>query len=131
VIVLDTHVWVWWVSQTPLLSMRVKRLIDRCTPSDPAYLSSISVWEVAMLVAKGRLQLTMDTADWIAKCEALPNLRFVPIDNRILLRATSLPEPFHKDPADRFIVSTALQLGARLFTKDDKLRAYPHVETVW
>jgi len=84
-----------------------------------------------MLVSKGRLQLTMDTADWIAKCEALPALHFVPIDNRILLRAASLPEPFHRDPADRIIVSTALQLGARLITKDDKLRAYQHIETVW
>ena len=93
--------------------------------------SSISVWEVAQLVSRGRLELTMDVTDWIAKSESLPFLQFVPVDNRIALRSTRLPEPFHADPADRIIVATALSLGGTLVTKDDKLRRYQHVPTTW
>lgn len=130
-IVLDTHVWVWWVSQSSELPQRAKKLIDRNAAEPPIYVSSISTWEVALLVKHGRLQLTMRTADWIAKCEALSVLRFVPVDNQIAVRSVNLPDPFHKDPADRIIVSTALELGAKLVTKDEKLRHYAHVETVW
>lgn len=130
-IVLDTHVWVWWVSESGELPRRVKKLIDTSAIEHPIQISSISAWEIAMLVKKGRLQLTMSAEDWIAKCEALPFLRFIPVDNRIFLRAVALPEPLHNDPADRIIVSTALHLGARLITRDEKLRAYAHVKTVW
>ena len=72
--------------------------------------------------------------DWVgsaAACEALPSVRYVPVDNRIALRSVLLPDPLHDDPADRIIIATALQLGATLITRDDKLRAYPHVETLW
>ena len=93
--------------------------------------SSISVWEVAQLVSRGRLELTMDVADWVAKSESLPFLQFVPVDNRIALRSTCLPEPFHADPADRIIVATTLTLGGTLVTKDGKLRRYRHVATSW
>jgi PIN domain nuclease of toxin-antitoxin system len=82
-------------------------------------------------VRRGRLELSMDVGDWVAKAEALPLLRFVPVDNRIALRSVLLPPPLHNDPADRIIVATALQLGATLITKDEKLRGYPHVRTVW
>lgn len=130
-IVLDTHVWVWWVSHSRELPQRVRRLIDRNAGEHPIHVSSVSAWEIAMLAKKGRLQLTMSADDWIAKCEALPVLRFIPVDNRIFVRSVSLPEPLHNDPADRIIVSTALHLGARLVTRDEKLRGYGHVETVW
>lgn len=130
-IVLDTHVWIWWVSGSADLPRRLARLIERRIETEPVWVSSISVWEVALLVKRGRLQLTMATADWIERSEALPSLRFAPVDNRIALRSMLLPEPLHGDPADRIIIATALQLGATLITRDDKLRAYPHVKTEW
>lgn len=130
-IVLDTHVWVWWVSESRELPPRVRRVIDREAEEHPIHVSSISAWEVAMLVKKGRLALTLSAEDWIAACEALPVLRFVPVDNRILVRSVFLPEPFHNDPADRIIVATSVLLGARLVTRDDKLRAYRPVQTIW
>jgi len=131
VIVLDTHVWVWWVSEAAELPPRVKKVIDRNADENTIYVSSVSAWEVALLVKKGRLRLTMSAEDWIAQCEALPVLKFVPVDNRIVVRAVFLPGPLHNDPADRVIISTALHLGARLVTKDAKLRRYAHVETLW
>lgn len=130
-IVLDTHAWIWWVGQSPELPTKVRRLLDRSKKRDRIHVSSISTWEVAMLVARERLVLRTPVEDWLAQSEALPFLHFVPVDNRIALRSVRLPEPFHKDPADRIIVATALQLGARLVTRDEKLRRYAPVETVW
>jgi PIN domain nuclease of toxin-antitoxin system len=94
-------------------------------------ISSISCWEVALLVKKGRLELTMDPGDWIARSESLPYLCFVPVDNHIAQRSVALPAPLHQDPADRIIVATALSLGAELVTRDRRLHRYRHVPTVW
>ena len=88
-IVLDTHVWVWWVAGQPSLSPAAARAIDAAVADRSVHVSSISAWEVALLVQRGRLELTMDVADWVASCEALPFLDFVPVDNRIAVRSTS------------------------------------------
>ena len=130
-IVLDTHVWIWWVSSTGRLSTAARQAIAQARTEQALRVSSISAWEVAMLVARGRLELTIDTADWIARSESLPYLRFVPIDNRIALRSVRLPGDAPDDPADRMIAATALVLGAKLVTKDNRMRSYPHVETIW
>ena len=84
-----------------------------------------------MLVARGRLELTLDVADWVAKSEALPFLAFVPLTNAIAIRSVRLPGEFHEDPADRIIVATAMTMGAPVVSKDTKIRSYPHVEAVW
>jgi PIN domain nuclease of toxin-antitoxin system len=67
----------------------------------------------------------------MAASERLPFISFVPIDNRIAVKSVSLPEPLHRDPADRIIIATAITLGAALITKDDKIINYPYVETIW
>lgn len=130
-IVLDTHAWVWWASEPGRLSRRARRAVDRAMRDGRLFVSSISVWEVALLVATDRLRLTMDVESWIARAEALPFLNFVPVDNRIALRSTRLPGPLHSDPADRMIIATSVVLGAELVTKDDKIRSYAHVRTLW
>jgi len=130
-IVLDTHVWVWWVSGSAPLSSRAEQTIAEGVAERAIHISSISAWEVAQLVARRRLELSMDVADWIARSESLPFIHFVAVDNRIAVRATRLPGDLHNDPADRMIISTAQVLGARLLTRDEKLWDYPHVETVW
>ena len=128
---LDTHAWVWWISDPASVSRRARRAIEAAMPRGRLYVSSISVWEVALLVARDRLRLTMDVESWIARSEALPFLNFVPVDNRIAIRSTRLPGTLHDDPADRMIVATALALGAELVTKDQKIRRYGHVRTIW
>ena len=95
------------------------------------YISSISSWEVSLLVKKKRLDLTMAPADWVARSEALPFFRFVPVDNRIFLLSNDLPGDFHDDPADRIITATALTLNLPLVTRDQKILDYPHLETIW
>lgn len=95
------------------------------------FISAISTWEVAVLVSRGRLKLTMNARDWVTASEALPFLNFVPVSNSIALKSVELPGTLHNDPADRIIIATAVSMGAVLVTKDEKIRNYPHVITAW
>ncbi len=130
-IVLDTHAWIWWVSSPEYLSETAKQTIDEAATGKNIFISSISAWEIAILVSRGRLKLTMNPADWVAASEALPFFDFVPVSNSIALKSVQLPGILHNDPADRIIIATAVSLGATLVTKDEKIRNYPHVKTVW
>lgn len=131
-IVLDTHAFVWWVASPDRLPRKARAHLDRAVAhGDALRVSSISAWEVAMLVARGRLELTMDVSAWMAAAEALPMLEFVPVDNAVALRAVALPESLPRDPADRIIVATALGLGATLVTGDERLRRYRSLPTLW
>jgi len=130
-ILLDTHAWVWWVNGQPALSRKAHRSIRQAAEKAGVYLSSISVWEVAQLVMRGRLELAMDVESWVAKSEAMPFLHFVPVDNAIALKSVRLPQPLHNDPADRMIIATSTILGFPLVTRDRKILQYPYVRTIW
>ena len=130
-IVLDTHAWIWWLSKPEEISQSAREEIDRAMEKEEILISSISSWEVALLVRKGKLELSIPVEDWVARSEALPFIQFVPIDNRIALRSNHLPGEIHEDPADRIIIATALTLGAPLVSKDSRIRDYPHVNTIW
>lgn len=130
-IVLDTHAWIWWVSNPEFLSEKAKQIIDEAATHRNVLISSISTWEVATLVSRGRLKLTMSPDDWVAASEALPFLDFVPVSNSIALKSVKLRGFLHDDPADRIIIATAISMGAVLVTKDEKIRNYEHVKTAW
>ena len=130
-IVLDTHTWVWWINGQPSLSMRAQRAIRKAASEAAVYVSSISVWEVSQLVAKGRLELTMDVESWVYKSEAMPFMHFVAVDNAIAMKSVHLPAPFHSDPADHIIVATAVVLGYPLITRDRRILDYSHVKAFW
>ena len=130
-IVLDTHALVWWASGDEQLSRAAAAVIDEQMQGGQIVVSSISAWELAMLVARGRVDLAMDTEAWLAVVGQIEAVRFVPVDNELAIRSTTLPGEFHKDPADRIIVATARQLSAPVVTADLRIRAYPHVRTVW
>ena len=128
-ILLDTHVWIWWAAETPRrLSARARRAISE---SPSIAVSAISPWEVAMLVAKGRLELDRDVLVWIRQALALPRVTLVPLTPEIAVRSTRLGAGFPGDPADRILVATARELGASLATKDAILRNAEGVRTVW
>ena len=130
-IVLDTHSWVWWANGSDELSRAARTRTEAALREDRLLVSSIRVWEVAMLVERGRLRLAIAVDEWVGQAERIPGLRFVPVTNAIALRSMQLPGRFHKDPADRIIVATALSHGATVVTRDDRIRGYEHVRTVW
>jgi PIN domain nuclease of toxin-antitoxin system len=132
VIVLDTHALIWWVAEPRRVGAKARAAIDAATATnEPIVVSSISAWEIAMLVAAGRLELTIDPAVWIRHVESLPFVDFIPVDNPVALRAVALEGFPHRDPADRIIVATALGLDATLVTADARLRGYKPVRTLW
>jgi len=130
-IVLDTHAWIWFISNPDLLSKRAEKAVNAAVKDKSILVSSISAWELALLVFKKRLKLTLDVSDWIAKSESLPFIQFVPVTNPIAVKSANLPLPLHPDPADRIIIATALSMGAPLVTKDRKLLGYSHIKTIW
>jgi PIN domain nuclease of toxin-antitoxin system len=132
VIVLDTHALVWWVGGDSNLSDSAARRIQQEQEKKGSILiSSISAWEIAQLVERGRLLLSMDVSDWMDLVAQIPAVAFVAVENEIAIKSVSLPGEFHKDPADRIIVATARKFAAPLITKDEKILAYPHVKTLW
>jgi PIN domain nuclease of toxin-antitoxin system len=131
VIVLDTHALVWWVNGDDALSKKAKAAIERELDGGQIILSAISAWEIAMLVEREKLVLSMDVASWLTTVSAIDAVRFVPVDVEIGLKSIDLPGEFHKDPADRMIVATARKLAVPLVTRDEKIRVYKHVKTIW
>jgi PIN domain nuclease of toxin-antitoxin system len=130
-IVLDTHAWIWFTSKPENLSKNAKKAVEAAVKEKNMLVSSISAWEVALLVKKKRLTLSMDVTDWIAKSENLPFIQFIPVSNSIAVKSVNLPQPLHDDPADRIIIATALSTGASIVTKDKKISDYSHVKTIW
>lgn len=132
-IVLDTHVLLWWIGGETQLSARARSAIfqEHNSEQGQILISAISAWEIAMLVEKGRLTLSMSVDDWLAEVAEVGSVRFVPIDNTTAFQSTRLPGDFHKDPADRMIVALARHINAPLLTSDEKISAYKHVKTIW
>ena len=131
-IVIDTHILVWWVSGDKSLSIPASRAITRTLAGDgEVIISSISAWEISMLIEKGRLVLSMDVESWLGEISQIDGVRFIPVDNEIAIKSTELPGTFHKDPADRMIVATARKLAVSLVTADEKIIQYEHVKTIW
>ena len=130
-IVLDTHALVWWVNDPSELSVGARKAINGAVLTKSVFVSCITSWELALLVERGRLKLALDVRDWLARCEALPFLSFVPVSNAIAVESVRLPDFPHADPADRIIVATAMSLGAGLVTKDEKISSYNPVKAIW
>jgi len=132
VILVDTHALVWWVADPKRIPAKARRALDSAVKArESIAVSSISIWEIALLVARKRLEFTIDVESWITSVEALPFFTVVPVDNRIAVRSVRLDGFPHRDPTDRIIVATALGLGATLVTGDARLRGYKALATIW
>jgi PIN domain nuclease of toxin-antitoxin system len=139
VILLDTHALIWWADgDRQRLSAAALEAIDqeiesaRLPGGTPGLLvSAISCWEVAMLVNRGRLALSLDVERWLALLASYPAVRLLALEPAVAVAATRLPEPFHADPADRFLVAQARALAIPLLSADSKIRSYAHVRSVW
>jgi PIN domain nuclease of toxin-antitoxin system len=131
VILLDTHAWIWYLSNPELLSARAREAVDAAKKDGGIHVSCISAWELFLLIKKGWLVLSQDETTWVRRAEGLPFLTFVPVDNEIARLSVQLPPPLGDDPADRIIAATARALGLKLITKDERLLNYDHVASLW
>ena len=130
-IVLDTHALVWWFDGDARLSKAARQAIEHELLMGGIAISAFSCWEIALLVTRKRLMLSLELSIWLAAVEAVNHLRFIPVDNRIAIASVQLPGDLHKDPADRIVAATAMQLSVPIVTADRNLRRYPYIATIW
>jgi len=130
-IVLDTHVWIWWVEgDLAKLSPDQTRLIRAHEATGGTLISAISCWEVAMLEEAQRLSFAVPIGQWLAAALRYPGFELAPLSPEIAVESVRLPPPFHRDPADRIIGATARVRQCPLLTRDRRILAYPHVTSV-
>lgn len=127
-IILDTHIWVWWVQNDPRLTQQHKNWLQQYE-SQGLGVSIISCWEVAKLVENSRLTLPVTVEEWITAALAYPGVQLINLTIPIIIESTKLTG-FHRDPADQIIVATARINGCPLLTADAKILAYPDVQTL-
>ena len=128
-IVLDTHIWAWWVHGDERLTQTQTEIIA-ANERNNIGVSAISCWEVAKLVERGRLELPCPLEDWFDLALSYPGVRLIGLKPAIVIESTRLPGEFHRDPADQIIVATARVHSCPLVTSDGRILEYEHVETV-
>jgi PIN domain nuclease of toxin-antitoxin system len=126
-IVLDTHIWVWWVHGDTQLIQEYYEYIQQ-QESQGLGISAISCWEIAKLVERGRLMLPIPVDEWLDQALAYPGMRLLELTPRICVESTQLPGEFHRDPADQIIVATARVYDCSLVTMDSKILSYSYVQ---
>ena len=127
-VVIDTHVLLHDVIEPKLLSARARRALSGA--DGPPAASDITLWEIALLIARGRIDPATDAATFIADIVAARNIEVLPITPKIAVLAQS--EAFeHGDPADRIIGATAIAHGAALVSADKRLRRVPGLRVIW
>ena len=125
-IILDTHIWIWWIHKDKQLPPAAFDWIESIPPNR-RFVSIVSCWEVAKLIAKRRLKLEQPLDEWINGATVGAGLRIFNLTPQICIEANFLPGDFHNDPADQMIVATTRVLGGSLATADGKILQYPHV----
>ena len=127
-ILLDTHIWVWWVHGDRELNSNQTKWLEE-NEEHGLGVSIISCWEVAKLVEYKRLLLPCSVAEWLDEALRYPGVVLLGLTPRIVIESTQLPGDFHKDPADQMIVATARVIDCPLLTNDRKILTYQHVVT--
>jgi PIN domain nuclease of toxin-antitoxin system len=129
VIVLDTHALLWWALDPEKLSTLAADTVERME-RDGGFASAISIWELGIKVKRGKLEMGIAIEELARRIERGGVVELVPVDTTIWLQSLRL-EWAHRDPADRVIVATALRQAVPLLTRDETIREYGGVETVW
>lgn len=122
-ILLDTHVWLW-IAGGERIAPTARRLIEAASGEEGLVMSPISIWEVGMLAAKGRIAVQPDCLGWVSVALAKTGVRLLPMSAQIAVGSSFLPDGFHGDPADRIIVASAIAAPATLITRDARILAY-------
>lgn len=121
-VILDTHVWIWWLLPGSPLPDRERLALDRIAADGGIYLPAICQWETQMLHSKGRLEFPLPLADWLKRATAADMLKVLPLSADVVIAVDALPTAFHGDPADRIIVATARAYELPLATHDSAIR---------
>jgi PIN domain nuclease of toxin-antitoxin system len=129
-LLMDTHIWFWSLTEPARLSRTALGVIQK-TKTDQRTIASISIWEFAMMVARGRIEIKMTAEQWLDYAIHKTGLRVLDLTPKVAVESCELPGDFHRDPADRIIVATARVNGATLVTKDQKILDYPYVKSIW
>jgi len=127
---LDTHVWYWLMEVPGKVPAKIKRAL-RQTGTAPFGLSAISLWEIAKLDEKGKIDFKIPLDHWINDALDPRFVQRLELDEKVAVESTRLPEGFHRDPSDQIIVATARVHNLTLITADRKILAYRHVKTLW
>ena len=121
---LDTHVLVWTAEGDPRLGKATRRVIEDESNGGRILVPAISLWEIAMLVARQRLALGQDVRNWMNAVLELQGVERAELLPHISIDAVGLPGDFHADPADRMIAATARFHQATLITADRQILDY-------
>ena len=122
-IILDTHIWLWWLLGDGNLSPDERGALDLKASHGELTVSWVSIWETEMLERKGRIKLSPDFSSWISAAADTQIARVLPVDIDLVVAQRQLPESFHGDPADRLITATSILSGYPLATHDKRIRS--------
>jgi PIN domain nuclease of toxin-antitoxin system len=124
-LLLDSHIWLWYAegNEDRLPPASVSKL-EQARQAEGLRVSSISVWEVGILHAKGRVQLSTPLRDWVRRALSAPGLNLLPLDADDAVESTMLPGEPHGDPADRFLIAAARIKRLTLATRDQAIIEY-------
>jgi PIN domain nuclease of toxin-antitoxin system len=122
---LDTHVWLWLSQAEPeRIAPAVVEEVRTASEEGRVLVAAMSVWELAMLEARDRIQLSPPIMEWIERALRAPGTRFLELSPAIAIESTRLPGTPHGDPADRILMASARVSGARLVTCDAAILQY-------
>ena len=120
-LLLDTHVWVNYLNASPVLRKTTVQAIEDSRSAGIVFVSTISIWEVALLVRLKRLSLHTSVTEWVNQALLLPGVNLLTFSPQIAIDAVDLPEPMHKDPCDRILVASARVERLILVTRDGNI----------
>jgi PIN domain nuclease of toxin-antitoxin system len=128
-IVLDTHAWLWWLAAPARLSRAASRAIEQAPRIG---VSTLSAWEVAMLAIRGRISLDREVSLWVRQALAEERVEPLAPGTDVAVAAGLLDsQRFPGDPVDRLIYATTRSIGATLITRDESIRAFDSISTLW
>jgi PIN domain nuclease of toxin-antitoxin system len=124
-VLLDTHIALWLDSGSGNLRQSTRALIDDCWRNGGTiFLSAVSAWEIALLVDGGRIDLDVPVETWVKRFVERPGVQPAPLDVSAASRAYQFHHLEHRDPADRLLIATAIELACPLITYDDRITRF-------
>jgi len=127
-VVTDTHAWLWWNAEDANLSVAARAALD---DADEVLVPAIVCWEIALLANLERIRLALPVREWLERGLARPTVRLLPLSPEIAVLSNSFGDTLHRDPADRIIAASALNVGVALVTRDDRLHSFPPLRCIW